>query len=256
MSLEKNWFTITKIDETTFALRELNHDEETNSFLVVGENKALLIDTGMGVKNIFDIVKMLTNKSIILAITHAHWDHIGDIDKVDSVYIHKNEIGWLKNFPISTKQVQNELNKTSFPFPEGFDLKNYRVPKANKAFTIEDNEIIDLGNRKIKCIFTPGHSPGHMCFYDLSKHYLFSGDLIYKGELDCYYDSTEPILYRESIHKLSLYNISYIFGGHHDIFLPRSILDETIKAFDYLYSTNNLRHQNKIFKFKNISIRL
>lgn len=256
MAIEKNWFTIVKIDNQTFALREENHDEETNSFLLLGEKKALLIDAGMGVKNIFDTIKSFTNKEIIVAITHAHWDHIGDIDKVDYVMINKNEAGWLKKFPISLKQVRLELLKTSSPFPKGFNVNNYKIPIQTNIKFIEDNDIIDLGSRKIKCIFTPGHSPGHTSFYDLNNHYLFSGDLVYKGELDCYYDSTNPSQYRDSVHKLSLYNISYIFGGHHDLFLPRTILDETINAFDYLYSTNNLKHQNKIFKFKNISIRL
>lgn len=256
MKKENNWFKITKIDETTFAISENNHDEETNSFLLIGENKALLIDTGMGVSNILDVINSLTDKEIIVGITHAHWDHIGDIDKFNNVFIHENEAPWLKTFPISIKQVQEELNKTSFPFPENFNLSSYKVPRKDDLSFLNDNQIIDLGNRKIKCVFTPGHSPGHMCFYDLKKHYLFSGDLIYKGELDCYYDSTDPILYRESVHKLSSLNVSYIFGGHHNLFLNPSILIETIKAFDYLYETNNLYHQDKVFYFENISIRL
>lgn len=256
MGLKTNRFTTTKIDNYTYALRELLHDEETNSYLLIGEEKALLIDTGMGVKNIFDVVKTLTDKPLIVVITHAHWDHIGNIDLIDKIYIHKAESPWLKKFPISQKQVRNELNKTSFPFPKDFNLNTYKVPTHNNVNFLEDNEIIDLGNRKIKCIYTPGHSPGHMCFLDLTTHYLFSGDLIYKGELDCYYDSTEPKIYRDSVKKLSMYNISFIFGGHHDIFLSKTILDETIEAFDYLYKTDNLYHQNRLFKFKNISIRL
>ena len=256
MGLKSNWFTITKIDNYTFALRELHHDEETNSYLLLGSEEALLIDTGMGVNNIFNIVKTLTNKPIRVVITHAHWDHIGNIDLIDIVYIHKLESSWLKKFPVSLKQVRNELNKTSFPFPKEFNLNEYKVPTNTNISFLDDNEIIDIGSRKIKCIYTPGHSPGHMCFYDLSTNYLFAGDLIYKGELDCYYDSTEPLIYRDSVKKLSMYNISMIFGGHHDIFLDKSILNETIEAFDYLYKSNNLYHQNKVFKFKNISIRL
>lgn len=110
MGLKSNWFTITKIDNYTFALRELHHDEETNSYLLLGSEEALLIDTGMGVNNIFNIVKTLTNKPIRVVITHAHWDHIGNIDLIDKVYIHKLESSWLKKFPISLKQVRNELN--------------------------------------------------------------------------------------------------------------------------------------------------
>ena len=55
---------------------------------------------------------------------------------------------------------------------------------------------------------------------------------------------------------LNKINEQQVLNLGHDLFLSRSILDEAIKAFDYLYSTKNLRHQNKIFKFNNISIRL
>ncbi len=46
---------------------------------------------------------------------------------------------------------------------------------------LHDGEYSDLGERTIQVIHTPGHSPGHCCFYDLERKYLYSGDLVYKG---------------------------------------------------------------------------
>lgn len=46
------WFTIGKIDNTTFSISEYKHWEQTHSYLLIGEKKALLIDTGLGVSNI------------------------------------------------------------------------------------------------------------------------------------------------------------------------------------------------------------
>ena len=46
---------------------------------------------------------------------------------------------------------------------------------------LHDEDCIDLGNRKLVVIHTPGHSPGHCCFYEADRKYLYSGDLIYSG---------------------------------------------------------------------------
>ena len=50
------WFKLIKIDNDTYAIKEDSHSEETNSYLLLDETKALLIDTGMGVENIFDVI--------------------------------------------------------------------------------------------------------------------------------------------------------------------------------------------------------
>lgn len=256
MNENKSWFTITKIDENTYALRELNHSEKTNSFLLIGNEKSLLIDTGMGVENIYEIVNKLTNKPIITVITHAHWDHIGSNDYANKLYIHDNEKEWLNNFPLSLERVKKELLNTNKPFPSKFEIDNYHLPSNKSTDSLTDNQIIDLGNRKIKVVFTPGHSPGHVCFYEENTGYLFSGDIIYKGELDCYYPSTEPEIYRLSIKKLLPLQIKYVFGGHHDLFLSPKIIEEASEAFDYLHENGLLNHHDKIYYFKNISIRL
>ncbi len=50
----------------------------------------------------------------------------------------------------------------------------------------------DIGGREIEVLHTPGHSPGHMCFWEKSREYLFTGDLVYKDILFAYYPSTDP----------------------------------------------------------------
>lgn len=72
-----NWFTIDKIDNTTYIISEYRHWEETHCYLLNGNDRSLLIDTGLGICNIYDAVVKLTKKPIIAAATHIHWDHIG-----------------------------------------------------------------------------------------------------------------------------------------------------------------------------------
>ncbi len=62
-----------------------------------------------------------------------------------------------------------------------FNIYNYEIFQGNPTFLLRDGEKIHIGERKLIVIYTPGHSPGHMCFYEEKRGYLFSGDLIYKG---------------------------------------------------------------------------
>ena len=58
------WFTIDQIDEDTYIISEYRHWEETHCYLLNGSSRSLLIDTGLGICNIYDEVMKLTNKPI------------------------------------------------------------------------------------------------------------------------------------------------------------------------------------------------
>ena len=64
---------------------------------------------------------------------------------------------------------------------------------------VTDHDVIDIGGRQIKVLHTLGHSPGHLCFLEKDKGYLFTGDLVYKDILFVYYPSTDPEVYLASL---------------------------------------------------------
>ena len=72
-----NWFTIDKIDANTYIISEYRHWEETHCYLLNGNTRSLLIDTGLGISNIYEEVLKLTNRPITAVATHIHWDKIG-----------------------------------------------------------------------------------------------------------------------------------------------------------------------------------
>lgn len=74
-----DWFTVEQIDADSYVISELKHWEETHCYLLCGSERAVLIDTGLGVENIREIVGRLTNLPVIVILTHAHWDHIGGL---------------------------------------------------------------------------------------------------------------------------------------------------------------------------------
>ena len=101
------WFTVDRIDEDTYIISEYRHWEETHCYLLNGSGRSLLIDTGLGICNIYDKVVKLTDQPVTAVATHIHWDHIGGHKYFPDFYAHEEELGWLSGgFPLSMETVR------------------------------------------------------------------------------------------------------------------------------------------------------
>ena len=113
-----------------------------------------------------------------------------------------------------------------------------------------------MGNRKLKVIHTPGHSPGHCCFYEPDKKYLVSGDLIYEGCLDAFYPSTDPQLFFQSVRKIQNLSIERILPGHHQLSIPVDLIDRIENGFSKLSDEGKLKQGNGVFDFGDFQIHI
>ena len=101
------WFTVDRIDEDTYIISEYRHWEETHCYLLNGSGRSLLIDTGLGICNIYDEAVKLTDQPVTAVATHIHWDHIGGHKYFPDFYAHEEELGWLSGgFPLSMETVR------------------------------------------------------------------------------------------------------------------------------------------------------
>ena len=117
------WFTIDQIDEDTYIISEYRHWEETHCYLLNGSSRSLLIDTGLGICNIYDEVMKLTNKPITAVATHIHWDHIGGHKYFPDFYAHAEELSWLNGeFPLTIETIR-EMVADRCDLPDGYDTK-------------------------------------------------------------------------------------------------------------------------------------
>lgn len=250
----KDWFTIEQIDKDTYIISEYRHWEESHCYLLNGERYSLLIDTGLGIENIQEQVVKLTDKPVIAVATHIHWDHIGGHKYFPNFYAHEEEINWLNGeFPLTMEQIKNFVIEDC-DLPEGFDVNNYQFFQGMPAKVLKDQDIIDIGGRKIQVLHTPGHSPGHMCFYEENRGYLFTGDLIYIGTLFAYYPSTDPVAYLASVKKVAALPVTKVFPAHHDLNVPETILSDMENAFMELDSEGKLHHGSGVHKYGYFSI--
>ena len=143
---------VTKLAENVYLLNEF---DGTNCYLVVGSEKALLIDCGTGFCDIRGAAEKLTDLPIILAATHGHGDHIGGAGQ------------FRKAFLASNAPVKSHGFKTS-------DVKPGKY--KTKIIPMDDGHIFDLGGKTVRVRHTPGHSHGSVAFIDEQDKIIFSGD--------------------------------------------------------------------------------
>lgn len=254
------WFTIEKIDATTFVISEYGHWERVHSYLLIGSKAALLIDTGLGIGNIKNEIDKLTDLPIKVITTHAHWDHIGGHGSFENIYVHEEDSEWLrKGLPIPISAIKSNVMREPFSkaAPEGFDINHYNVFKSTNINTLRDNDIIDIGLRKVSILHTPGHSPGHICIFEEERGYIFTGDLIYLGTLYAFYPSTNPVHFKKSVDKIAkLKNISRVLPGHNELNLPADIINKIQNAFSSIEKKDLLKQGSGTFEFEGFKIQI
>ncbi len=252
-----NWFTVERIDNDTYAVSEYGHWEQTHCYLLCGAERAALVDTGLGVANIKRVVDALTELPVTVLTTHVHWDHIGGHGYFTDFAVHESEVEWITgHFPLLLPAVKRALAFEPCAFPDGFCLDDYHIFSGTPTRVLRGGELLDLGKRTLQVIHTPGHSPGHCCFYEPERARLYSGDLIYRGCLDAFYPGTDPLAFMRSVEKVQALGAKEILPGHHQLELPADLTDRIAAAFHELHRQNKLRQGCGVFDFGEFQIRL
>ena len=177
-------------------------------YLIRGDNKNVLIDTGVG--SAFPQLRAslhalgLKPKDIhLIVLTHEHFDHIGAaayFSRTAVVAAHRlaaNKIELQDDFVTMMKY----FNPSSRPF--------------HADVWLEDGCLIDLGNYKLRCIHTPGHTSGCVCLYELKERLLFSGDTVFiGGALSGITPSGSISDYMDSLQRLTALKVTGLCSGH------------------------------------------
>lgn len=244
-----DWFTIDEIDSSTHIISEYRHWEETHCYLLSGTERSLLIDTGLGICNIYDEVVRLTDRPVAAVATHIHWDHIGGHRYFPDFYAHGAELDWLNGgFPLPL-QVVRDMVVDRCDLPEGFDVSGYTMFQGTPTRVLQDGDAIGLGGRTVTALHTPGHSPGHLCFWEAERGYLFTGDLVYKDTLFAYYPSTDPAAYLASLEKIAFLPAKQVFPAHHSLDIKPEIIVRMRDAFRELRAKGLLHHGSGTFDY-------
>jgi hydroxyacylglutathione hydrolase len=130
-----------------FRLTPSTTQTPVNMYLIVGREKALLVDTGYPNNIAPEDVKAITPLPLLVVNTHVHPDHSGSNDAFEKIYVHEADLEAAKKY----------------------SGKAELVP-------IKDGHVFDLGGKKLEVVAAPGHTPGSICLLDAQEKLLFTGD--------------------------------------------------------------------------------
>ena len=154
----------------------LNEFEGTNCYLIVGEERALLIDSGTGFCDLRRCCENITDKPITLALTHGHVDHFGGAGQFEEAYLHPFDMRKANEFQ-KKRIVRQAFLVYSNAHPLGFKASDVFKPEFRTKYKpMTDGKVFDLGGKTVRVKHTPGHSLGSVSFIDETDKIVFCGD--------------------------------------------------------------------------------
>lgn len=166
---------ICEIAPDTYAINEFGL---STMYLLIGQTKALLLDTGCGICNLNQVVQGLTDKPLQVALTHGHFDHCGGMSSFEEIYLSEKDIELAKS--INQAEVRNYVDL--FGKSGGYQVYDYSAEKIEaitkfpKFLFLNEGDCFDLGGRRVEVFEIPGHTSGSVAFLDINNRIMISGD--------------------------------------------------------------------------------
>lgn len=208
-----------------------------NSYLITGGERSLLIDTGFHWKACLDALEdeldalNIDREKMDVFLTHLHSDHAGLAAEMkrpgNRIYI--SSVDGPEIVPAGDPRWETWYDRFLI---EGFsreEIEEVRgfAPSQNGAaerlcemHLLEDGDVLEVGKHKLTCIYTPGHTPGHMCLYEPENQWLFSGDhiLFHITPNICRWPIREDSLgdYLESLRKVRDLPVKLLLPAHRE----------------------------------------
>ncbi|MFD1814715.1 MBL fold metallo-hydrolase [Rhodococcus gannanensis] len=199
------WHRIAPVANGVWSITEAGH---VTVWLIVGSDRALLLDTGMGFVPLRPVIEEITPLPVTVVNTHHHFDHVGGNHEFDDVLIHLAGADHLTAPPpaaelrdyldqydrqlqaaASVREIDREFlhlfdaDSDPGPLPSGVDGDTWRIRPRAANGSVTDGDELDLGGRALRVLHTPGHTPDGICLIDTKTGILFAGDTVSSGPI-------------------------------------------------------------------------
>lgn len=174
-------------------------------FLLLGEDEALLIDTGIK-KGLKEKIKEVTNLPIKVLLTHSDGDHTTGNDEFDKIYMH----------PV-------ELEYRSLP----------------DVLPLED-DLVKLGDFELEVILIPGHTPGSIALLEKNQRFLIAGDSVSKATVYMFGKGRDINDWNNSLHKLKDRKDEFdvVYASHGEVEISPNQIDDCLELIDEAFKDN------------------
>jgi glyoxylase-like metal-dependent hydrolase (beta-lactamase superfamily II) len=202
----EDWWRVRSVgDGVTHIDEPLIHEfYRCNVWHIRGRDTDMLVDSGMGVVSLREQVPLVTERPLQAVASHTHFDHIGLHHEFPCRLCHAAEAHLLRaptrENTFADKYVTDDIFMT--------------LPPEPATRLLWDGDVVDLGDRQFEVIHTPGHSPGGIALWEPATGILFSGDIVYDGELIEGTSDLEQWQYIQSMERLLHLPVRVVHGGH------------------------------------------
>jgi hydroxyacylglutathione hydrolase len=169
-----DYFVVEPIDPTTFAIGEPRYYQGNYSYLIIGTARAVLFDAGTGTRDITPVVRSLTALPVTVIPSHLHYDHVGALGRFDSTAL-------IEDPTLRERIKDSQLTLGRYEFLGLYDHLESPTFRVDEWWA--PGSTVDLGDRRLQVLSTPGHTPTSVALYDEARRQLFLGDFMYPGEL-------------------------------------------------------------------------
>lgn len=198
-------------------------------YLIIGDEKALLIDSAYANTHAKEYVRSVTELPIVLVNTHGHFDHIGGNSEYEKAYMSEKDMDIAKEHSErdSLTQMMKRVRKKNALFKLLFAIPRIRKKVLDSLVSgpinwigLPEDGCFELGGRKVSFFEIPGHTPGSICLFDEKTRFLFPGDMLCEtGALLGFDYSTSVTEFKNSVLTMQKFakdnNVADIYPSHH-----------------------------------------
>ncbi len=220
------WFHVSELEPGLHLVAEPGH---VSCWLVHGSERSVLIDTGLGLLSIREAIAPVAPGPVVAVNSHADFDHVGCNAEFDERLIHPSgearladpvPVETLVAYDLAVRGIREDweelarADRAGFHLlgpdevvrpwpPPGVDLTAWRIEPPPPTGLLRDGDELELGDRTLRAIHTPGHAPDHVCLLDERAGILFAQDQAYYGSHLLYFEHSDVGAWARSARRLA-----------------------------------------------------
>jgi glyoxylase-like metal-dependent hydrolase (beta-lactamase superfamily II) len=222
------FYTMKKITDSTTQITDVTG---VHCYLVEGSDRAALIDTAVGVGNLKYYVEKITDKPVIVLLTHGHCDHAGGAALFDEVYLSREDWALVEKHA----SMDMKIDYVRFCSPDVFaklSKQDFAPVRTSGYKDLKDGQTFDLGGITLEAVAVPGHTHGMTCILNVEERSILFGDACNTALFIWDEEATSIEEYRESLLRLKTYEDRFdtVYMSHVVTTVDKKVLDGSIQV--------------------------